>query len=356
MSRSISLVILIALVLILAIFFYQVMIGFLLPLFMATLLAVLFSPLHRWFTRHCHGHDRLAAGITTVAILVIVLAPIGLVTFEAAVEANNIRNAVINKEKASGFQFDRKTLDQLVAEAHSRFGLQLTSDEIIEDGAAQAKEWFGSVASLAPGFLVKLMVNSFVMALGLYYFLADGPQLVAAGTGLIPLDHKYQEQLVSKFVDISRAVTSASIVAAGAQGILIGIGYYFAGMKGFFLLLVMTMLASFIPLVGSAVVWGSCCLWLWYSDGIGPALMLASWSLVVALLADNVLKPMVLHGQSRLHPLLALLSVLGGVQVMGPLGIFLGPMAVAFLQSGLTMLNAELDLLKQPKRAGKAAS
>jgi hypothetical protein len=60
---------------------------------------------------------------------------------------------------------------------------------------------------------------------------------------------------------------------------------------------------------------------------------------------DNFVKPWVLHGQANLHPLLALLSVIGGVQALGPIGILVGPMIVAFLQALLNMLNQELRLL-----------
>ena len=60
-------------------------------------------------------------------------------------------------------------------------------------------------------------------------------------------------------------------------------------------------------------------------------------------MVDNLVKPLVLHGRSNLHPLLALLSVLGGVQALGPIGIFVGPMVVAFLQTLLNMVHAELN-------------
>ena len=69
---------------------------------------------------------------------------------------------------------------------------------------------------------------------------------------------------------------------------------------------------------------------------------------------DNIIKPIVLHGQSKLHPLLALLSVLGGVGALGPIGIFVGPIAVAFLQAALTMLQTELDSLDVGNLAGGA--
>jgi predicted PurR-regulated permease PerM len=70
---------------------------------------------------------------------------------------------------------------------------------------------------------------------------------------------------------------------------------------------------------------------------------------------DNIIKPIVLHGQSKLHPLLALLSVLGGVGALGPIGIFVGPIAVAFLQAALTMLQVELDSLADEARIAAAS-
>jgi predicted PurR-regulated permease PerM len=64
---------------------------------------------------------------------------------------------------------------------------------------------------------------------------------------------------------------------------------------------------------------------------------------VALSIVDNLVKPLMLHGRSNLHPLLALLSVLGGVQVLGPIGILVGPMAVAFLQTLLNMVHIEIN-------------
>ena len=59
-----------------------------------------------------------------------------------------------------------------------------------------------------------------------------------------------------------------------------------------------------------------------------------------------------LHGRSKLHPLLALLSIIGGIKAMGPIGIFVGPMAVAFLQTLLNMINTELTAFSGNAPAG----
>jgi hypothetical protein len=77
-------------------------------------------------------------------------------------------------------------------------------------------------------------------------------------------------------------------------------------------------------------------------------MILAAYCTVVVSGIDNVIKPLILHGQSKLHPLLALLSILGGVQVLGPVGILVGPMLVSFLQALLNMLRKELDSFSSP--------
>ena len=299
----------------------------------------------QWF----RGYNRVAAGLTTTVILLIVVAPLAFIVLRAATEATAILS------RPHGPQFDRQTLDRIIDNLNQRFSLDLSPKEVFGIASTKAQAWFGPVAAKTPGFLGDLLINCLVTVLGLYYFLADGKQLTESAMQLLPLDHKYQEQLVGKFVEMSRAVTSAMLLAALTQGLLLGIAYYFAGLGGVFLLTILTMLGSFIPLVGSAVVWGSCCVWLFFDDKPTAAILLLAWSLFVVGAADNILKPMVLHGQSKLHPLLALLSVLGGVQVLGPLGIFFGPMAVSFLQAGLTMLNIELRALP-PGNGDLAAS
>src|SRR5262245_61234652 len=87
---------------------------------------------------------------------------------------------------------------------------------------------------------------------------------------------------------------------------------------------------------------------------LSTAIILAVYCTVIVSGIDNVIKPLVLHGQSNLHPLLALLSILGGVTVLGPVGIIVGPMVVSFLQALLNMLRKELELFGDPDAAGPA--
>ncbi len=111
-------------------------------------------------------------------------------------------------------------------------------------------------------------------------------------------------------------------------------------------LMLLTMVLALIPFLGAASVWVPVSLWLYlYEERTWAAVLLAAYGFLVVSMADNVVKPWVLHGRSKLHPLLALLSVLGGVQALGPIGILVGPMVVVFLQTLLNILNREMDAL-----------
>jgi predicted PurR-regulated permease PerM len=194
--------------------------------------------------------------------------------------------------------------------------------------------------------IAKGIIGLVVMTVALFYFLADGRRMLAAVTRLIPLDPRYQWQLLQEFEEVSRAVVSSTLLAAIVQAMLAGVGFWVAGLGNVFLLTLLTFFGALVPFVGAAAVWGTASLYLlFFAKNTFAAVGLAVWGMGVVSTIDNIIKPIVLHGQSKLHPLLALLSVLGGVGALGPIGIFVGPIAVAFLQAALTMLQTELDSL-----------
>ena len=163
-------------------------------------------------------------------------------------------------------------------------------------------------------------IGLFIMVFALYYFLADGPTIVEALMHLSPLDDEYERQLLGSFTSVSRAVVLATMLSAAIQGTLAGIGYFFTLEPGspVFMLTMITMLMA-LGAVRRLVL------------GLGPR------GVVGLLRAGRFLArhpPGHLRGgdrlaerqrhpaarparRSNLHPLLALLSVLGGLQLLG---------------------------------------
>jgi predicted PurR-regulated permease PerM len=201
-------------------------------------------------------------------------------------------------------------------------------------------------------FFVQFSLGLIIMLVSVYYFLVDGREMIASIMRLTPLDRTYLEQLVEEFANLTRAVVLSMLLAAGVQGLLAGIGYYICGLNALFLLTLLTTLFAMLPLVGATAIWGGAALWLYLHDGRPTAAIgLAIYGTVVISLADNLIKPMVLHGRSNLHPLAALLSVIGGVGALGPIGVFIGPMVIALLHTLLVMLRKELTSLERKPAA-----
>jgi predicted PurR-regulated permease PerM len=208
----------------------------------------------------------------------------------------------------------------------------------------------GTTTFLA-NFFVQFTIGLIVMLVGAYYFLADGREMANSLMRLTPLDRKYAEQLGIEFANLTRAVVLSMLLAAVAQGLLAGVGYWLCGLDAIFLLILLTTLFAMVPLVGATVVWGGAAVWLFFDGHITSAVALTVYGIVVVSLADNLIKPMILHGRSNLHPLAALLSVLGGVQALGPIGVFVGPMVVALLHTLLVMLQKELKIIDHKSTA-----
>jgi predicted PurR-regulated permease PerM len=354
MARIVSLIVLLAILLVTAGIFFRVMADFLLPLFLAVLLVVMFGPLNRWFQRRLTGHPRAAAALTTISILLMVLVPLSLLVIEACYEAEMVYREVVTRsaDVATPDEGTRTpdvtrladwSTEQLV-DLGNRVGISLDRQELQTKITTGVQQFLAPMAMRTTQFLGGALMGMLVMVLATYYFFADGAVMVDAIRRLSPLAGNRTQELLDQFDGVTRAVVLATLLSAFVQGLLAGLGFYVVGVGSVFLLTALSMLLTLVPFVGAAMVWAPVCLWLYTVEArTTAAILLALYCIAVVSMVDNLVKPLVLHGRSNLHPLLALLSVLGGVQALGPIGIFVGPMVVAFLQTLLNMVHAELN-------------
>ncbi len=456
MSRMVSFFALIATIAAIGFLFFRVMAPFLLPLFLAALLVVIFHPVHQRILDRCGGRCRVASALTTTLVLLIVLLPLLGIVIMAAAEGSAMiarqnpnelrekiahardrfdllrmpharqlrsvesafttlvasaddftpeysrstvpvvleqlselqsRYAVTTEETAPKFDAIRATLEKALAEGDQALTPSEYRDSIrhaqaefhdlkIELLGGDVKAWFKELANPTEEDLQKtlrevlentkgllfsiggrttamfgrLAIGLVIMAVAMFFFLFDGPAMVNTVMRLSPLDDRYEHELLADFTNVSRAVVLATLLSAAAQGILAGFGYYMAGFQSVILLMLLTGLMAMIPFVGAAAVWLPAALWLYFIDErTGAAILLAIYGMAIVSSIDNLIKPLILHGKSRLHPLLALLSVLGGVNALGPIGILVGPMSVAFLQTSLNILHRELSQFDQER-------
>ncbi|MEY3458240.1 MAG: hypothetical protein RL215_1397 [Planctomycetota bacterium] len=206
-----------------------------------------------------------------------------------------------------------------------------------------SSDWLTAIGGATGTVMTRLLFSVLVFVLAVFFWFAEGPQLVRSLVLLSPLEEKYVAQLLREFEVLVRAVVAGSLISAIVQSLLAGLGYWLAGIESVFLLVAATALMGMVPFVGASLVWFPVALWLILGEGrFGAGLFLLCWGGLVVSTVDNIVRPWVLLEKASLHPLGALIGVLGGAQALGPIGVFVGPLVVAFVQTLLLLLHREL--------------
>ena len=362
MARVVSLSVLTTLIVFLGITFYRVIAPFLLPLFLAGVVAILCQPLFRYFRRRTHDRVRLSAGLTTGTVMAAVLVPLLVGTFIASLQLFSLaQTSLVDRdwEDAATKVRTELEIDHIVARLEPIVGHEIDAEKLQQQiqtnlrsvladlgkkSLGLAATTIGLLGSLASGLISALM-----FVIGLYYFLADGPALIQSSHGLIPVQVQYQKQLLTKFNAVVRAVVAATFLAAIAQGVVTALMLSVVGYRHFFITFIVATLSALIPVAGTWLVWGPCAVWLVWQGHWGAATFVFLVGSVVVGTLDNVIRTYVLNSNAKLHPLLAFVSVLGGLQAMGLWGVFIGPIVASCLHALIQIFNAELQELSHEK-------
>lgn len=364
MARAVSLTLLTVLIVFLGITFFQVIAPFLLPLFLAGVTAILCQPVFRYFIMRTKNRVRIAAGLTTAAVMLVLLVPLLVGTIIASLQLYTL--AVDQLGDTNWMSAGSEIETKLIARVRPYLPPDADVDKIHNNGRELMKTLAGRSLGLAGttlnktldvlGAMLSLLIGMIMFGIALYYFLADGPSLLAAGEGLIPVHIDYQRQLRQRFEEVVRAVVLATFCAAIAQGLSTSVAIYFVGwrvdsdvLQHFFIISMIATLCSLIPLTGTWLIWIPVAIWCAANGYWGTAIALALFGSVVVGTMDNVIRTYVLQSDARLHPLLAFISVLGGLQLMGLGGVFIGPIVAACLHALVKIFNAELKELSKQK-------
>ena len=197
----------------------------------------------------------------------------------------------------------------------------------------------GSFVSNLGAILSRLVTVVWVFFLALftlYYLLKDGDRLKDAVIEVIPLPKKHTDEIFNKLNEVASSVVMGSLLAAVGYGILIGIGFMLFGLPNPVLWGAASAIAALVPVIGVLLVVVPAIVSLLLTGSTATAIGFAIWMLIVGIFMENFLRPQLIGHRAKVHPLLLLMSVLGGLALFGATGILLGPLALSLL---LTLLE-----------------
>ena len=322
----------------------------------AVVLAVGFSRPWAFLERRMPGRRGLAAVLLTLGIGLLVLLPavslVGVLANEA-VGAVERATAALDAQHVSGPEDVVRIPAVRNALALMQAKAGLTDAELTAKAREIAAGVSGVLARFSGGVVRGVFdgVLTFLATLFvLFFLLRDGRAIVRAVLDLVPLEEERRVAVLATLRGMLQSIFRGSLLCALVQGTTGGVGWAIAGLPSAFLAGAVMSVLSLLPIGGTALVWGPGAVACWLDGRPGMALFLVAWGVVVvSTLSDNVLKPLLIGGATKLSTLVVFLGVFGGLASFGLLGIFVGPMVLAF---GLTLVG----ILREATRGEGAAA
>lgn len=182
-----------------------------------------------------------------------------------------------------------------------------------------------------------------VALMTMYYVLQEGPGLARRIERIAPLEPRHTRALILEAREVGRDAFLGTLATAVIQGVLAGVGYVALGVPQPVTWAVATALASFLPLVGTLLVWVPLSGYLLVEGHPVRAILLLAWGiLVVTSLADYVIRPRIVGARGHGHPLLTLIALLGGIEVFGLAGLIIAPIVMSVFVAAFRLYEREV--------------
>jgi predicted PurR-regulated permease PerM len=328
---------------------FRVFEPFLAPLGWAAVFGVLFHSLNKRFERKW-GSTRSAALITLGVTLILIIPVLFLAVMfvrEGVAAAGDIQRAVGSGQ----YGWFGKAWAWIAAKIAAE-GIALDLPELVRQGASRAGEYMAAELGEIIRNIVIFLFELFVTLFALFYFVKDGDAILARFRNFLPFEETTKERMLAEARELVFASVTTSVVIALVQGLICGGAFAIVGLGSPIFWGVVMAFLSLLPVVGAWPVWIPAAIWLFSSGHAGRAVILVILCGAVGAMVDNVLRPVLLGGRASLNGLLVFISVLGGIEVFGILGVILGPIVVATAVGILDVYSGMDESEHAPKMLG----
>lgn len=302
----------------------------------AALLALIFFPIRNWLVRLLRQREGLAAFLLTTVVILTVMVPTIYITVllasESAALFDRVRTMVEQGDLARIVErLESSRLGGLWQKAAPHFARWNIDVPAVALRATQTTSAFlVAQAPTVAANALRALVSFFMTAIALFFFFRDGERMVNGLRNLIPMEAAHKDAILARLYETLSAVVQGTLVTAAVQGFLAGIGFVALGVPFAVLLGCATAILSLLPM-GAPIAWGGTVVYLLLAGAYVRAVILLVWGTLIVSGADNVIRPWIIGGKTRIPTVFLFFGILGGLQAYGFLGVFLGPTLIAIL-------------------------
>src|SRR3989344_517420 len=306
------------------------------PFWVVLVLGVSFSivlyPIYEWLNK-MRLPNWLSAFFTVCLFIVVVCGPllgIGAVVFN---QSQDVYRQVIYNGNAEPFlNLIEDKVNKVLPEVMA-FDINEKTADFISYVSRNIANIFGTTVSAFFSFILMLLI--------IFYFLKDGIKWKKAMMVLSPLGDKDDEKIIARLAFSVNAVIKGYLLIALVQGILMGFGLWLFNIPNPALWGVVAAVCSLLPTFGTALISVPAIIFLFFTGDNTSAIGLIIWAILAVGMIDNFLSPLVGGKKISIPSLLILFSILGGISLLGPVGILVGPLTVSLLYSLISIYRNE---------------
>ncbi|MCC2636803.1 MAG: hypothetical protein K0Q68_522 [Moraxellaceae bacterium] len=301
--------------------------------FWGIVLAIVFVPLYRRLLPRLRQRRNLAASLTLLLCLVIVILPLTLIGSQLVKEGVLVYEGIRSGQLDMGGYF-RQGVGLLPGWLQRLLGRQGLTDfstlgERIATLALQGRQFLTGQALAVGQGTFKFLTSLVLMLYLLFFLLRDGDHLATRIREALPLDDSDKHRLFAKFTTVIRATIKGNFVVAAVQGTLGGLIFAFLGIQGAVLWGAVMAFLSLLPALGAALVWAPVAIFFLLSGSIAKGVILIAFGVLAIGLIDNLLRPLLVGRDTRMPDYVVLISTLGGLALFGLSGFIIGPVIAA---------------------------
>ena len=318
-----------------AVAFFEMIKAFLVPIILAAVFAGLFFPFYSLLLKRTHGRKSLSAlvccAVLSLGLLLPVYAVVNLGTREAV--------RLYQSAESNGNRFSAEDIQAKMQKYPLIRTLPMTFEHLTKRAADALANAINAASRETLGLIATLSIAFFTM----FYFFRDGPLLLEKLKYYSPLADDHEDELIRRFVSVSRATLKGTLLIALIKGVLGGLTFWAFGIQAPVLWGAVMVFLSVLPIVGPWLVMYPAALILIVGGHVPQGVAIFLIATLVVSLIDNWLEPIVIGRDSGMHELLVFFSILGGIGLFGVMGFVVGPVIAASFVTLLEIYGKEFN-------------
>ncbi|MBK9030676.1 MAG: AI-2E family transporter [Myxococcales bacterium] len=273
------------------------------------------------------GRSQRAAAVLTAALIALLVVPIGLIV------GTLIGDAIVLARRLVASPEVRQVFEKLVTRGATDGDSNDPFKLLVEHGD---RAW--NLVSVVFTVATKMLLGLFVFLSATYAVLADGPRGYRWFEDYLPLDPRITRRFAAAFTETGRGLFIGVGGAGLAQAAVATVAYVVLDVPEPLVLGLLTLVASVVPSVGTAMVWVPVAAGLWLTGRPDAAIGMAVVGVAVIGSIDNVVRPVLARrGQLDLPSVVIMISMFGGLALVGASGVVLGPLVVRLAKEAMAI-------------------